>query len=61
MDLETELRFLAVFFAAMLLAQVVLLLWWVAAKGARRANAAIRRARGPEAERTSTGAAQPFI
>lgn len=51
MDAEFELRFLAVFFTALLLVQALLLLSWVAAKGVRRGLAAMRHV--PAVERTT--------
>lgn len=61
MDGEVELRFLAIFFAALLLVQALLLLSWVAAKGVRRGLAAVRRVPVVEPTPPQAPAAQPLL
>lgn len=61
MDFELELRFLAIFFATILLGQALLLLAWAAAKGVRRAVAGTRRAHARVAARASATTVQPIL
>jgi hypothetical protein len=58
-DLEIELRFLAVFFAALLVVQALLLLTWVAARGVRKGRAALRPAARIESTQPAAAPAQP--
>jgi hypothetical protein len=58
-DVEIELRFLAIFFAGLLLVQALLLLAWGAARGVLRGIAAMRRVPAVEPNRPAAAAAQP--
>ncbi|MFA4841362.1 MAG: hypothetical protein WC580_06615 [Agrococcus sp.] len=59
MDAEIELRFLAIFFAALLLVQALLLLSWAAAKGVRKGLATLRPAHRAEATVAPAAPARP--
>jgi hypothetical protein len=58
-DAEIQLRFLAIFFSALLLLQALLLLSWVAARGVLRGIAAMRRVPAVEPARPPAATAQP--
>ncbi len=59
MDVEIELRFLATFFAALLLLQALVLLTWVTARGVRRGLAVMRRVPVVEPTQAPTPTVQP--